>query len=228
MTDKLIVELIEKTEGIFDEFSKQLFASFSFSKNESSAYNQKLIFPTYSNKEIRVSEQEARFAFCNVLEKTDNEFLYSVETPTVKKYSFSEGGGEQSAMTDLTLHYKRTFANVEFKAHSVDKKNITKDFKKLIREDVPVAIFIQVFENIDKGTIENFFEKKLKLSVKEVLEKTDEKEIQEKKFILYICCLDKKTKHHYVFENIEALENCISKKEDFKKKLMAKTITLTE
>ena len=57
-----------------------------------------LVFPSLYDEnrektELRFSEQEARFAFTAVLEGEENkEYCYSVETPTIDKYVFSEYG----------------------------------------------------------------------------------------------------------------------------------------
>ncbi len=45
-----------------------------------------LIIPKYHHKGLRISEQEARFAFILELEK-QNKFYFSVETPTEYAYS---------------------------------------------------------------------------------------------------------------------------------------------
>ena len=47
----------------------------------------RLVFPRYRDKELRVSEQEARFAFVEAL--SQGPFRYSVEAPTSKLYRFS-------------------------------------------------------------------------------------------------------------------------------------------
>ena len=66
----------------------------------------RLVFPRYRKKEddekveLRVSEQEARFAFVEAL--CQGPLRYSVEVPTTKCYSFS-GKGSRSASTDLQV-----------------------------------------------------------------------------------------------------------------------------
>jgi len=99
----------------------------------------RLMFPC-ANGKVRVSEQEARFAFVeSVLE---SEFFYSVETPTSEKYRFS-GEGCRAAQTDLTLRDKfgSPVWNTEFKmgvTSSDSKINVLyKDAQKLLREPVP-------------------------------------------------------------------------------------------
>ena len=71
----------------------------------------RLLFPRYRKDEdcekakLRVSEQEARFAFVEALCK-GGKFRYSVETPTDKLYRFTGETKEVSAQTDLTVYDK--------------------------------------------------------------------------------------------------------------------------
>jgi len=60
----------------------------------------RLIFPPLSNDTIRKSEQEARFTFVSVIERS-TKYFYSVETPTRQLHSFT-GKKNMSAQTDLT------------------------------------------------------------------------------------------------------------------------------
>lgn len=102
-----------------------------------------LLFPKCRSKKkesLRVSEQEARFAFVESLHSTD--FLYSVETPTSKLYQFT-GKTRLSAQSDLAIHDQtgRRICNVEFKAKGISHSarqhdHIYKDFQKLLREPV--------------------------------------------------------------------------------------------
>ena len=219
----------EKIKQLLVMFSEEMFKAYNFSieKDTIRKYKSKMVFPKYrddektvTEKNVRVSEQEARFAFCNVLEKVEYiDFLYSVETPTQEEYSFS-GKGKQSAMTDLTLYTDKNkiLANIEFKAHSVDEPKIRKDFEKLIREDVPVCVFIQVFKNIDSGTINSFFDDKLNIAMQEL----ENKKVKDKPFILCICCLKKETIHYHEFQNMNELKNCIDVKNEFENNLMSK------
>ena len=51
----------------------------------------RLVFPTYSGSragQLRVSEQEARFAFVEALQQSGS-FYYSVETPTREAYQLT-------------------------------------------------------------------------------------------------------------------------------------------
>ena len=123
----------------------------------------RLIVPKYhgNSDDDRLSEQEARFLFANVL--NHSTLFYSIETPTKKLYSFS-GKTERSAMTDLTI-YKRIGerfipqVNVEFKAHNCTQSGINKDIEKLLREDIPFGNWFHIFENADSATIKELMQK---------------------------------------------------------------------
>lgn len=129
----------------------------------------RLLFPPEREKEeLRVSEQEARFAFVEAL-CTGGQFRYSVETPTGKTYKFT-GKHEESAQTDLTLYDLDTtsrLCNVEFKAGGKSMKGgradeahvfpIFKDVLKLMREPV-WGLWFHLLESTDNSTITNFLE----------------------------------------------------------------------
>ena len=121
-----------------------------------------LIFPPYRNKNsTRVSEQEARFAFVEALCR--GPLRYSVEVPTTKLYSFSEGG-YRSASTDLQVHGPNEIGicNVEFKAKGVsssakDNSSIYKDVQKLLREPV-WGLWVHLLKSINRSSIKNFLD----------------------------------------------------------------------
>ena len=133
----------------------------------------RLLFPREREKEeLRVSEQEARFAFVQAL-CTARQFRYSVETPTDKRYQFT-GKHEESAQTDLTLYDLKTrcrLCNVEFKAGGWSLKGgesnengesnksnvfpIYKDVQKLLRER-PWGLWFHLLNNTNKQTIPSF------------------------------------------------------------------------
>lgn len=113
----------------------------------------KLLFPRYRKGEARISEQEARFCFAAAVERR-TEYRYSVETPTLETYSFTDGGGKISAQTDLTLwdlDGKIKKFDIEFKAHNPEPKSIEKDIEKLVREKTD-GVWFHLFKNIDQGT----------------------------------------------------------------------------
>ncbi len=113
----------------------------------------KLLFPRYRKGEARISEQEARFCFAAAVERR-TEYRYSVETPTLETYSFTNGGGCISAQTDLSLWSldgKTKMFNIEFKAKNPGDKNIDKDIEKLLKEKTH-GLWFHLFENANSGT----------------------------------------------------------------------------
>jgi len=124
----------------------------------------KLIFPKYENndKKIRVSEQEARFAFCQVFEQANHGLYYSIETPTENNYSFKNGikldlVNGQSARSDMSIFSLtesgfNQIINIEFKAHNVEYNHIKKDFLKLL-EEPQNGLFFHVLESVVGGTL---------------------------------------------------------------------------
>ena len=128
----------------------------------------KLVIPPYRDDRIRISEQEARFLMCTIL--NNSEYFYSVETPTVQLYSFSnskkekdESKEKRSALLDLTLwsYNKQTFeriVNIEFKAHNPSKEHIIKDLEKLVKENI-LGNWFHLLQNIDSGTLKSLFQK---------------------------------------------------------------------
>ena len=119
-----------------------------------------LVFPLKREEDgLRVSEQEARFAFVEALNM--GPFWYSVEAPTNKKYSFS-GEGSRAASTDLKLYELDNTAvcNIEFKARGMstdaaDKSSIYKDVKKLLCEPV-WGFWFHLLESGGESTINKF------------------------------------------------------------------------
>ena len=120
----------------------------------------RLIFPRYRGKALRVSEQEARFAFVEAL--CQGPLRYSVEAPTSKLYSFS-GKRRLSAQTDLQVHGTNEIGgicNVEFKAKGISPSSrnqfqIYKDVQKLLREPV-WGLWFHLLEGTDNSTIKHF------------------------------------------------------------------------
>ncbi len=134
----------------------------------------RLIFPTYRNKERRVSEQELRFVFVEQLQDLLKEynFYYSVETPTKDKYKFTENRKKikphrskegKSANFDLSIIDKdgAIIALIEFKAKMASEHEYAKDFCKLCNptEKSVYKYFINVFEKIEAGTKNSFLNK---------------------------------------------------------------------
>lgn len=123
----------------------------------------RLLFPSVRNGqigELRVSEQEARFAFVEAL--ISRNFHYAVEVPTEKTYQFT-GKFPKSAQSDLAVYEVDAFnaaariCNVEFKAKGIssgaeDHEPIRKDFEKLLRERY-AGVWYHVLDSVDNSTI---------------------------------------------------------------------------
>ena len=143
-----------------------------------------IVFPKYSDGETRLSEQELRFVFVDIFNKyCASHFLnwyYSVETPTVYKYKFSDKGHKiepvrddengQSAMIDLAIHDSKLnrIALIEFKALNPDESCFSKDFVKLENEPNVLTYFLMYVKSHDNGTI-----KSLKLKVDSKADNTE-------------------------------------------------------
>ena len=155
--------------------------------------NSRLIFPVYSgsrNGELRVSEQEARFAFAESITATN--YFYSIETPTKEGYQLT-GSKPMSAQTDLTVYdsHLRPILNVEFKAKGVSTSarslfTIQKDLQKLLREPIS-GMWFHILGAVDNATISKLFE----AIVKAVSETAAEfqSDIQKKLLIFHFCIL---------------------------------------
>jgi hypothetical protein len=141
---------------LIQETSKELLRIY-FDKSNRRTH---LKFPRYRKGEVRVSEQELRFALTNIHEQftPHPDIYYSVETPTEEEYSFS-GNDKRSAASDLSFYYNnKKVLNIELKAHNADQKAINKDIEKLVRENCNGA-WIHVFKNEDSRTVRALFEK---------------------------------------------------------------------
>ena len=125
--------------------------------NQTSATEDIFLFPRYRNNKLRVSEQEARFAFVEALCR--RSLRYSIETPTSKRYQFKGNTNKISAQTDLSVYDmngKSSICNVEFKAHGASKDNpaIKKDVEKLLREPV-WGLWFHILKGVNNSTINN-------------------------------------------------------------------------
>lgn len=117
----------------------------------------RLVFPSYANGNIRVSEQEARFAFVESV--LDSDFFYSVETPTSRKFQFT-GKKAVSAQTDFTLRDETSapILNMEFKkgvSFNSKKGNILReDVQKLLCEPVS-GMWFHLINSANNATLKN-------------------------------------------------------------------------
>lgn len=141
-----------------------LWDAYARSAKGPSAFGEaRLVFPQFRDTEtrLRVSEQEARFAFVEAL--CQRPLRYSVEAPTSKLYRFS-GQKPRSAQTDLQVHdvSQIGICNVEFKAKGASPNarnnvSIYKDLQKLLREP-RWGLWFHLLESIDNSTINNFLD----------------------------------------------------------------------
>lgn len=131
-----------------------------------------LIFPSKRDGK-RISEQELRQLFIEEFKEKHEKLYFSIETPTVYSYSFtnelneicvSENG--QSALIDMCILEKESdtseytrLLNVEFKHKNATEVNISKDILKLMHEDENGA-FILLLKNTNSGTLNNLADKR--------------------------------------------------------------------
>lgn len=135
----------------------------------------RIIFPKYSNGQLRISEQELRFVFVEQLNREINDkwlVYYSVETPTISKYRLSgkdapkPDNSGRSANFDLVIHdenYNR-IALIEFKANNADRHDHNKDFKKLSNKEenpnkIALKYFIELVESSNDATFRSLWSK---------------------------------------------------------------------
>ena len=147
--------------------------------------DKRLIFPRYRSGKIRVSEQEARFAFANEVENQD-KYLYAIEVPTSKRYSGfskdpavheSSSNEGRSGSIDLSLYNSnngKPFINIEFKSGQPRQASITKDILKLAYEPHKYGIFFHILEHSNGGTVDSLL-KKINISFHTLKEKLSQK-----------------------------------------------------
>lgn len=136
--------------------------------------SSRIIFPLKreskdKKEEFRISEQELRFVFVEEFNKYCSknwDAYYSVETPTSKRYDFSNKEKPckvdypkgQSAMVDFSIFLKEQdkltrVALIEFKALNPDKQSYMKDYVKLLNEDQKFVYFIMIVKSANNRTI---------------------------------------------------------------------------
>ena len=142
--------------------------------------SSRIIFPLKRGRkdkkeEFRISEQELRFVFVEEFNKYCSknwDAYYSVETPTSKRYDFSnkempckvDYPNGQSAMVDFSIFLKEQdkltrVALIEFKALNPDKQSYMKDYVKLLNEDQKFVYFIMIVKSANDRTIKSIAEK---------------------------------------------------------------------
>ena len=136
-----------------------------YSKEHADNLVEQLIFPKIKDVN-RISEQELRILFIEEFKLEYKQFFYSVENPTIEKYSFgkkvedikSDKNG-RSASTDMCIYQRvekkfNRILNIEFKFQNSQLKNISKDIFKLICENEN-GVFMLLLETSDNGTLRN-------------------------------------------------------------------------
>lgn len=174
------------------------------------AQHSRLVFPCKRGcrySEVRISEQELRFAFveqfniyCNDKKNNCNLF-YSVETPTRGRYHFPKGKnvqpvvydesehGGQSAAFDMTIYDDKMqrVCLIEFKAHNVDPHDYLKDYAKLRNsiegDDDVLRYFINILKTYNDSTVKSIKGKINMYPLDEKVEKKS-KDVQFKCFVL--------------------------------------------
>ena len=153
-----------------------------------SNFSPKLVAPLKRDNKPRISEQEARFLMCLILNNLN--VFYSIETPTKETYKF-KGKSKRSASTDLTLFELKgdklyRIFNIEFKAHNPKEKDLSKDIEKLVKENINGGWF-HLFKNVDSKTLVTIFEK-----MKEAFNHNRIFESLKKEIIFAFCVLEKR------------------------------------
>ena len=172
---KIIAQTFEVIKKVYDTQKEEFGNSSEFCESGS-----RIIFPKYSvryrNGETRISEQELRFIFVEQFNKycKNNSWnaYYSVETPTSKRYDFSNKEKPckvdypkgQSAMVDFSIFLKEQdkltrVALIEFKALNPDKQSYMKDYVKLLNEDQKFVYFIMIVKSANNRTIKSIADK---------------------------------------------------------------------
>ena len=151
------MNLQEELEAVNEEVALRLW-TLADEKRET----PRLVFPRTRNGLIRVSEQEARFLLCQVLDSS-RRWFYSVETPT--RETFKEKGVTYlSARSDVTLYDgplpsdQSKKVNIELKANNPPVEHFRKDFEKIAREGLD-GVWFHLLKNTDSGTFPSVFGK---------------------------------------------------------------------
>lgn len=178
--EKAVSDVIKKTfEKLVDIYSSHKEGNY---EGIISGKKSRLIFPCYGehrDNEVRVSEQELRFAFVESFyeycsEENHLDLFYSIETPTQSKYSFIDKNkshkcnendddydSAQSASFDLVLYDNKMQRRVyiEFKANNATKEEHLKDLCKLISDPNPndnsLSYFIEIVKSHNDKTIKS-------------------------------------------------------------------------
>ena len=173
-------------EAILDETFKKIKVIYDNREDVKNLETGSIIFPIKRDGTFRISEQELRFLFVNILIAkikngellyNDSSIYYSVETPTVGSYSF-KGDSALSGNIDLVIHGGNPLKRIciiEFKANNVD---FATDYEKLYKElnhisedenniqlykeryaENACGYFVQLLTNSHSGTKKNIVNK---------------------------------------------------------------------
>jgi hypothetical protein len=170
---KTIEELIKE---LFEILPKH-YSCMNKSVSESEGLTH-IIYPKTRQGKMRISEQEAKQIFIQLLEREG--YTYSVETPTLcHKYRFSgtleenkqriDNKNGQSGNIDVSIYEDITkdspcekfLCHIEFKANKPDPHDIKKDILKLYNEATSskTNYFIHVLESVNKNTPKSLLKK---------------------------------------------------------------------
>ena len=179
-------------ERIIEDTDRILWASFLAPAGASQATSGiQIRFPRKRNGEIRVSEQEARFALTGQLARS--QLLYSVETPTSLPSSRTGDSGT-SGLVDVTVYKPdgKSLWNIEFKAHafSEDREarlSTHRGIEKLLREPAP-AYWFHTFESVENSTLANAW-RAFQADVQEVANHLSREKPAAKTLVFHACAL---------------------------------------
>ena len=187
-TDKYIVESLKMLHKIQDELG------------ECSNTGHSLIYPKKQEPKTdeqakRISEQEAKILLCHIL--LQKNVAFSVETPTIGKYSFT-GNTKRSGNLDLCIYEKKENKYVrsnciEYKAHN-ESKTYQSDIEKLLSEKGN-NYFVHILPGVNNGTLYNSSAQTTRIPVinkyiNTINKLKESKEIHCESLTFYICILN--------------------------------------
>jgi len=160
MIDDYIVKslkLLNTVQYELDEYSNveslKLLNTVHSESDEYSNTKTSLLYPKKRDSSERISEQEAKILFCHIL--LEKNVAFSVETPTIEKYSFT-GNTKRSGNLDLCIYEKKENKYVrsnciEYKAHN-ESTTYQSDIEKLLSEKGN-NYFVHILDSVNSGTL---------------------------------------------------------------------------
>ena len=187
-----------RDEYMLDEYivkSLKLLNTVQYELDECSNTKTSLIYSKTRDSSKRISEQEAKILFCHIL--LENKVVFSVETPTIGKYSFT-GNTKISGNLDLCI-YKREENKyvrsncIEYKAHN-ESKTFRSDIEKLLCEKGD-NYFVHILPGVNNGTLYNSSTQTKRIPVinkyiNTIKSLKDSNEIRFDSLTFYICILN--------------------------------------